>query len=283
MQLMRSIRVRLGRYDWIVVNSSGGKDSQTALRRTAMDCKAQGVRLERLVVVHCDLGSMEWDGTKELAETQAKHYGLRFEVVKRVKCDLLEEVEDRRAKLDAKGKFDEPAWPSSTTRYCTSYYKRDQVKTLWTKLAGETRKVQGRKYRVRILNVMGMRGAESCARSKLKPFGLNEASTVRVVHNYLPIFGLSEQEVWADIRKSGVPHHKVYDDGMNRLSCCFCIFAPRNALIKAGHLNTPLLRRYAETEKKVRSTFRKELALVDVLKDVEAGVQPGPIGTWEGL
>jgi 3'-phosphoadenosine 5'-phosphosulfate sulfotransferase (PAPS reductase)/FAD synthetase len=155
------------------------------------------------------------------------------------------------------------------------------VKTLWTRLAAETRAEHGKKYRVRILNVMGMRGAESCARSKLIPFRLNDANGVRIVHDWLPIFGLSEQEVWADIKESHVPYHPVYDQGMPRLSCCFCIFAPRNALLKAGHLNTQLLREYVATEQRVRSTFRKELALADVLRDVEAGVQPGPIKTWE--
>jgi 3'-phosphoadenosine 5'-phosphosulfate sulfotransferase (PAPS reductase)/FAD synthetase len=279
--IAKQIRVRLSRYDWIVVNSSGGKDSQTGLRKTVKECQVQGVPLSRIVVVHCDLGRVEWEGSMEIAKTQADCYGLRFEVVKRSQRDLLEEVEDRRAKLDAKGKHDQPAWMSSTNRYCTSYYKRDQVKTLWTRLAAETRAEHGKKYRVRILNVMGMRGAESCARSKLIPFRLNDANGVRIVHDWLPIFGLSEQEVWADIKESHVPYHPVYDQGMPRLSCCFCIFAPRNALLKAGHLNTQLLREYVATEQRVRSTFRKELALADVLRDVEAGVQPGPIKTWE--
>ena len=34
------------------------------------------------------------------------------------------------------------------------------------------------------------------------------------------------EDVWARIKASGVEHHKAYDLGMSRLSCCFCVFAP---------------------------------------------------------
>jgi hypothetical protein len=37
--------------------------------------RAQGVPLARLVVVHADLGRVEWQGTAELARRQAEAYG----------------------------------------------------------------------------------------------------------------------------------------------------------------------------------------------------------------
>jgi hypothetical protein len=64
---------------------------------------------------------------------------------------------------------------------------------------------------------------------------------------------------------------------MPRLSCCFCVMAPRDALLLAGQHNTPLRRKYVAVEKEVRSTFRKNRALADV----EASRQPGSIRTWE--
>src|SRR4051812_11013900 len=112
-------------YDWILLNSSGGKDSQAMLDSVYRQCSAVGVPLERLVVVHCDLGRVEWEGTRSLAARQAAHYGIRFEVVSRPQGDLLTHVELR-------GK-----WPSSTARYCTSDHKRGQVRTLMTRLAKE--------------------------------------------------------------------------------------------------------------------------------------------------
>ncbi len=73
---------RLCDYDCLVVNSSAGKDSQAMLDMVAQQAKAEEV-LDRLVVVHADLGRVEWPGTRELAERQARHYGVRFEVVTR--------------------------------------------------------------------------------------------------------------------------------------------------------------------------------------------------------
>ena len=60
--------VELTRYDWIIINSSAGKDSQAMLDFVVEQAKLQGVELSHLVVVHCDLGRVEWKGTKELAE-----------------------------------------------------------------------------------------------------------------------------------------------------------------------------------------------------------------------
>src|ERR1043165_396154 len=165
------MKVRLSNYDWIVLNSSGGKDSQTMLAVVVERCQQENVPLDRVVVAFADLGAMEWPGTRELAEAQAQHYGLRFEVVMRPQGDLLQMVRDRRRSLDAKGKFDAPAWPSATTRYCTAGLKRDVIKTLWTRLCRETRCQPGRgNTRVRILNSLGLRAAGSPARAKRLPF-----------------------------------------------------------------------------------------------------------------
>ena len=71
----------LGSYDVILVNSSAGKDSQ-AMLDYIVELAGAALR-DRIVVVHCDLGRVEWQGTRELAEAQARYYGVRFEVVKR--------------------------------------------------------------------------------------------------------------------------------------------------------------------------------------------------------
>src|SRR3954454_3229962 len=116
---MKHVRVRLHRYDHIVLSSSAGRDSQTMLRQVALRCDMEGIPRERLVVVHCELEE-EWPGTKELAQKQAEVYGLRFEVVRREQGNLLDAVLARRAYLDSKGRFDTPAWMSPAQRYCTS-------------------------------------------------------------------------------------------------------------------------------------------------------------------
>lgn len=90
----------LGGYDSVIINSSGGKDSEAMLARVVEVADRQGIPRESLVVVHADLGQVEWKGTKEVAQEQAAAYGLRFEVVKRAKGqDLLQHIEDRYYQL----------------------------------------------------------------------------------------------------------------------------------------------------------------------------------------
>src|SRR5437763_14211981 len=125
-----SFPVDLRVYDWVVVNSSAGKDSQAMLDVVVGQAREQGV-LDRVVVLHCDLGSspggepIEWPGTLELAREHATHYGLRFLVCKRQVRGFLEEIEDR-------GFF-----MSQGQRYCTAYFNHDQGLKLPTTLADE--------------------------------------------------------------------------------------------------------------------------------------------------
>jgi 3'-phosphoadenosine 5'-phosphosulfate sulfotransferase (PAPS reductase)/FAD synthetase len=262
----------LTRYDVIVVNSSGGKDSQAMLDLLVEQADASGVR-DRLVVVHCDLGRVEWTGTRELAERQAAHYGLRFEVVSRPQGDLLTHVEQRRM------------WPSSTARYCTSDHKRGQVRRVLTKLTDEVRARTGRQ--ARILNCMGLRAQESPARAKKIAFEFDAKASNgrRHVDTWLPILDWSTEQVWARIKASGVEHHRAYDLGMGRLSCVFCIFAPKSALLIAGKHNRALLDSYVEVETKIGHDFRKGFKLRVIRDEVEAGIDTSKLaaedsGCW---
>lgn len=259
--------VDLTAFDWIVVNTSGGKDSQTTLDVVASMARAQGV-FSRVVAVHADLGRMEWKGTRDLAESQARLYGMRFEVVRRDRGDLLQQVSLR-------GK-----WPDRGNRYCTSDQKRDQIAKLFTRLCRETSST-GR--RVRILNCMGMRAGESRDREKLAPLALNRRASNgrRTVINWLPIHAWSAADVWSSIKRSGVPHHPAYDLGMPRLSCIFCVFSSRPALILAGKHNPELLAEYVAVEKRIGHTFRKDQTLAEVAEAIERGEEPGTITTWE--
>lgn len=274
----------LADFDVILINTSAGKDSQAMLDYVVELAEEAGVR-DRLIAVHADLGRVEWKGTRELAERQVAHYGLRFEVVSRAQGDLLDQVEERAAKLKAEGK-DSPAWPSSTARYCTSDHKRGQVATLMTRLAKEHREAGG--GQVRILNAMGLRAQESPARAKRPALELDKRATNgrREVWNWNPILDWTVEEVWDRIKASGVEHHRAYDLGMPRLSCVFCIFAPKAALIRAGYENRELLDEYVAVEERIGHQFRGKpgsksgLSLREVKDAIEAGEEPGEIRTW---
>jgi len=143
----------LSSYDLIVVNTSGGKDSQTTLRVVVQAAEAAGVR-DRLIAVHADLPRAEWDGAKETAEAQAACYGVPFVTIRRVKGDLLDQVLERFEKRP-----DAPSWPSSTARFCTSDHKRDPIAKVIRRAATSGR----------VLNCLGLRAEESPARAKKSP------------------------------------------------------------------------------------------------------------------
>lgn len=257
----------LTEWDIILVNSSAGKDSQAMLDFVVKMAEAQGVK-DRVVVVHADLGRVEWEGTRELAETQARHYGVRFEVVSRNE-DLLTQIEKRGM------------WPSSTARYCTSDHKRDQIKKVMTKLTAELSSL-GRP--VKILNCMGLRAEESPARAKKSAFVLNKASNgKRIVWDWLPILDWTLAQVWNRINQSGVPHHRAYDLGMPRLSCVFCVFAPKSALMIAGKYNPQLLDAFVQVERKIGHTFTSKMKIESIQTALAAGEPVGLVqidGNW---
>ena len=230
-------------WTWIVVNSSGGKDSQTALRMVVKKCDKLEISRSRIVVSHQCLGRVEWPGTLDLVRAQADHYGLRVEVSR---------YRDRRGKeldlLDYVRRRDK--WPSSSARYCTSEFKRGPGGRVLTALSREKPGP--------VLNVYGFRSEESPARAKKKVFARNVRFTTksRDVYDWLPILNLTEIEVWKSISSSTVPHHYAYDLGMRRLSCCFCIFATQDDLKISSKANPELFAEYCDLEDDLNHAFQ---------------------------
>ena len=274
----------LSSFDFIVINTSAGKDSQAMLDFVVRQAEAEGINVrERIIAVHCDLGQIEWQGTRELAIRQCKHYGIELHVVSRTKGDLLQQVEERKM------------WPDNQNRYCTSDQKRDQVAKLHTAItnqkiaemadfwaAADPELPIGKPRQVRILNCMGLRAEESPARAKKVAYTVNKRQTngKRLVMDWLPIHEWSVKQVWDTIKASGVPYHHAYDRGMPRLSCMFCVFAPKSALVIAGFENKPLLEKYVALEAKIGHTFRNGFKIADVLADVNAGIRPKIVESW---
>lgn len=258
----------LHEYDLIVINTSGGKDSQTMLHQVVELADSVEYPREKIIAVHADLGRVEWAGTAELAEEQVNMYGLEFFKISRERGDLLDQVEARGM------------WPSNTNRYCTSDQKRDQISKIITALGKRWRDAGGA-GNFWVLNCMGIRAEESSARAKKLAFEHNTRASnkSRTVDNWLPIFDMLETEVWQSIRESGVPHSPAYDLGMPRLSCVFCIFAPKPALILAGKHNRKLLDQYVEIEDKIEHTFRQDMSIRSIR---DAVIADAPIEEMSG-
>ena len=106
------------------------------------------------------------------------------------------------------------------------------------------------------------------------------AGTKKVVDTWLPILAWTEADVWAAIKASGAPYHPAYDLGMPRLSCVFCIFAPKAALILAGRHNPELLAEYVKVEQDIGHRFTVKLSMAEVAQAVESGENTGEMTTW---
>jgi 3'-phosphoadenosine 5'-phosphosulfate sulfotransferase (PAPS reductase)/FAD synthetase len=296
-------------FDWVVVSSSAGKDSQAMLDLIVEKARQADV-LDRVVVVHADLGRVEWQATSQpmpegvaeisvpdLAAEHAKAYGLRFEIVTRPQGDLLEQIEER-------GMF--PGM--GMTQYCTSDHKTAQIKKLFTRLVRETNEADPstKSRRVRILDCVGLRAKESDKRSdhllgghwkadewivkgEALPidangfaFELNKRAsnpTKREVISCYPIADWSEAEVWARIDQAVTRSHWAYQAGMPRLSCCFCIYASKHALMIAGRHNPDLLVEYVRVEKAIGHNFHGEpgksgsFSIASIAEALETGTE----------
>lgn len=261
--------VDLRSYDLILVNTSGGKDSALTAWYIQRLAAALGL-LDRVLLVHATFPE-EWPGTVDLVRRQAAALGLPIEVVARGE-GLLDYVRRRRK------------WPGRTrlARYCTSDFKRAPIDRVITARTPRQR----RPFRPwRVLSVMGIRAAESRERARKPPFQERIrdgqiTNGVRAVDEWYPLFRLSTSDVWTLIRHLGLEMHPAYEQGMPRLSCRFCIFAPREALIRAGHLHRELLEEYAAVEREIGHSFTKELKIVEILDAVDRGERPG-VTTWE--
>jgi 3'-phosphoadenosine 5'-phosphosulfate sulfotransferase (PAPS reductase)/FAD synthetase len=280
-------------YDVILLNTSGGKDSQVMVEWVVGIAKRLGI-LDRVVAVHADLDGMEWEGTAEIAREQADFYGVpRFEIVRKPGSGLLDRVLEKAAKFEAEvaeGKREKmsPAWPTSGNRWCTSDLKRGPVRVLMTALKNEV-VATGRElapavmddgktvHPVRILNVMGLRGEESADRAKKATYEIDHgaSNSLKQVDTWLPIHNWTETMVWSKIRLSGAPYHKAYDLGMSRLSCAFCVFGSKaDAAIAACH-NPVLAQRVLEVEQVTGFGYKQGGG--SVAEAIAAGAQLAPL------
>jgi 3'-phosphoadenosine 5'-phosphosulfate sulfotransferase (PAPS reductase)/FAD synthetase len=171
-------------------------------------------------------------------------------------------------------------WSSQTERLCTSNNKREPANQGITTLAGEARVG---KRTPRILQCFGFRSEESPRRRKMRVFENDKRiSTGRKhVDRWLPIQDWTLGQVWARNKAAGTRHHPAYDQGMARLSCRFCIFAPKHQLMLSAKLNPELFDEYVQLEIKIGHRFRKELSLVEVKQAIEAGEEiKADDGAW---
>ena len=241
------------------VGHSGGKDSwaQYAALRAI-------VPADQLHVIHADLGEVEHADVKDLIRSGID--GRELHIAQAIHADgspkdFFSAVRARRASLDAKGKHDAPAFPSSAARFCTSDLKTGPI---WKVIRSHGHSL--------VVNCVGIRGDESPARAKkIKQRGtlnLNNKNTnaSREAYDYWPIANWSDDQVWSLIHAEGLPIHPAYLAGNDRLSCVFCIFGSRGDLKRGAAQRPELLAKYTALETEVRGTLFATGSLIDIVE-----------------
>jgi len=203
-----------------VINHSGGKDSQAMYLMVR-----KYVPAAQIVLVHADLGEVEWAGAVQHIKSTTAGEPLH---ICRARRNLLEMIAER-------GMF-----PSPSQRQCTSDLKRGPIE--------KTIRHLGVKL---IVNCMGMRAQESSGRSKLATFKLSERNSKagREWYDWLPIHAMTTDQVFSEIAAAGQQPHWIYAAGMSRFSCCFCVMSNQADLTTAARLNPSLYRKYVDLEK----------------------------------
>ncbi|MDE9437396.1 phosphoadenosine phosphosulfate reductase family protein [Xenorhabdus bovienii] len=210
------------------VSHSGGKDSQ------AMYALLQGaVPHEQIVVVHANLGDVEWPGVIDHISENITH---ELNIVQATKTFL--------GMVEARG-----MWPSPKYRQCTSDLKRGPIQKF---IRGDLKS----REKTLAVDCTGIRAEESPNRAKRQPFTLNKTLTnkTRTVYSWLPIFDLSTESVFQIINDVGQVPFWAYEYN-DRLSCVFCIMGSLNDLRHGARRNPKLYRRYVDMEKQIGHTL----------------------------
>jgi 3'-phosphoadenosine 5'-phosphosulfate sulfotransferase (PAPS reductase)/FAD synthetase len=227
----------------VVVNHSGGKDSQ----RMLIELLSQTfIARTQLLVVHAALGDVEWPGAMELARDQAAAAGVAFLVARAPKTFM--QMVDRRFAA----RPDVPAFPQAANRQCTSDLKRDPIMR-------EVRRYAKANGFTTIITCMGLRAAESPKRAKMQTWTKSTRGSVagRNWFEWLPIHAMSTADVFAGIAAAGQKPHYAYALGNERLSCVFCILGSANDARNGAVHHPELYAQYVAAEERTGYTMHQ--------------------------
>ena len=213
---------------------SGGKDSQAMYHLLS-----QVIPGRQIVVVHADLGEVEWKGVKRHITATIQH---ELNVVRAVwkdgsTKDLLSMVERRHEQRP-----DSPCWPSSAMRFCTSDLKRDPIHKF-------IRNDMKARHAILGVNCTGLRAEESSARAHRPVWAKNSrlSNSLRTVYEWLPIHGMTTHEVFATIAAADQQPFWAYREN-KRLSCVFCIMGCGGDLAHGARQRPELAKKYIDLE-----------------------------------
>lgn len=220
----------LGQNCVVAVGVSGGKDSDAcalAVSRYLDEIGHAGPR----VLIHADLGRVEWKDSLPSCERLAAHIGWELIVVRRAAGDMLARWQGRWANNVAR--YQDLScvrlilpWSTPSMRFCTSELKVDVITSALKK------RFPGRD----IVNVAGIRRQESANRSRM-PVSAPQAKLQRKGFDGITWNAIIEwpiEHVFEEIAEAGLELHEAYTRyGASRVSCCFCIMSAAGDLVAA--------------------------------------------------
>ena len=215
----------------VAIGVSGGKDSVACALAVARHLDAIGHTGPR-ILVHSDLGRVEWKDSGPACERLAAHLGWELLTLQRQAGDMLARWEKRwsnnveRYRDLACVRLILP-WSTPSMRFCTSELKGSLINSALNK----------RFPTHNIVNVTGVRRQESSARSKmpisapLAPLSTKGRTSV----TWNAIIEWTIDEVFTEIAAAGLALHEAYTVyGASRVSCAYCIMSSLDDLRAAA-------------------------------------------------
>lgn len=212
------------------IGISGGKDSSAVAIRLVEHLKSVGHTGE-VILIHSDLGCIEWSESLPQCERLAKRLGLELIVTRRTAGDLMDRWEQRwdnclTRYTDLSCVKLIPCWSTPAMRFCTSELKTAQICSTLKKRFPEQQ----------IISVTGIRHDESANRAKMPCCQIQAKLSKKDIigYNWNPIITWKTSEVYTYLEEMNEPLHEAYTTfGLTRVSCCYCIMSSGPDLIAA--------------------------------------------------
>ncbi len=275
----------------LLISLSGGKDADAMLTEVWAWAHRHNISPDRIHSVTADLQRNEWDFAMPHIQSFSKILtGKAPIVVTRPQGDVLQQWEDRYAKLQTEGRTTVAPWSDSQNRFCTSGAKRAQIhKAIVKHFPRDTVIVQ----------CVGLRADESTGRKSANPLKYHAKSPTaptlnRHVYTWLPIHKFSVEDVWntlgwsiaelellqEDVKQRVTPGdyealeqvsdewgHKwgrAYALGNFRLSCRICPLASQHDLLNGIAWNPDHFRDISDLERRSGFSFQPKQWLSDL-------------------
>jgi len=242
----------LARNSVVAVGVSGGKDSDACAIAVNKHLNAIGHTGPR-ILVHSDLGRIEWAESLPQCERLAAHLGWELLVVRRQAGDMMDRWQGRWQNNVARYidlscvKMILP-WSTPSMRFCTSELKAAVISNALKK------RYPGQ----HIVNVAGIRREESDNRAKAPVAKEDPRLRRKGLEGYTwnAVIEFNLDQVLGTIASSGLNLHEGYSKyGMSRISCVYCIMSSEADLMaSAGCVDNHQV--YVElVELEIASTF----------------------------